>query len=103
MMTQQTIEKLRAMRLRGMAEAYQQQLESAEVARLTFDERLAMLVDNHATWRENKALARRLKTSRLESEPCAEEVNYRHARQLDGAQFRSLVLRSEWWHSITQS
>jgi len=96
MMTQQTIEKLRAMRLRGMAEAYQQQLESAEVARLTFDERLAMLVDNHATWRENKALARRLKTSRLESEPCAEEVNYRHARQLDGAQFRSLVLRSEW-------
>ena len=32
MMTQQTIEKLRAMRLRGMAEAYRQQLESAEVA-----------------------------------------------------------------------
>ena len=68
MMTQQTIEKLRAMRLRGMAEAYQQQLESAEAAGLTFDERLAMLVDSHTTWRENKALARRLKTSRLETE-----------------------------------
>ena len=85
MMTQPTIEKLRAMRLRGMAEAYQQQLENTEVARLTFDERLAMLVDAHATWRENKALQRRLKTSRLEAEPCAEDVNYRHARQLDGA------------------
>ncbi len=45
MMREQTIEKLRAMRLRGMAEAYQQQLENAEVARLTFDERLGMLVD----------------------------------------------------------
>lgn len=96
MMTQQTLEKLRAMRLRGMAEAYQQQLESAEAAGLTFDERLAMLVDSHTTWRENKALARRLKTSRLETEPCAEDVNYRHARQLDGAQFRSLLLQSQW-------
>jgi DNA replication protein DnaC len=96
MMNQQTIEKLRAMRLRGMAEAYQQQLENAEVARLTFDERLAMLVDGHATWRENKALQRRLKTSRLEPEPCAEDVNYRHARQLDGAQFRTLLLQSQW-------
>jgi DNA replication protein DnaC len=96
MMTQQTMEKLRAMRLRGMAEAYQQQLESAEVAGLTFDERLAMLVDDQATWRESKALARRLKTSRLETEPCAEDVNYRHARQLDGAQFRSLLQQSQW-------
>jgi DNA replication protein DnaC len=96
MMTQQTIEKLRGMRLRGMAEAYQQQLENAEVAGLTFDERLGLLVDFQATWRENKALTRRLKTSRLDAEPCAEDVNYRHARQLDGAQFRSLLLQSDW-------
>ena len=96
MMAQQSTEKLRAMRLRGMAEAYQQQLESAEVAGLTFDERLAMLLDSHATWRENQALERRLKTSRLESEPCAEDVHYRHARQLDGAQFRSPLQQSQW-------
>jgi len=95
MMTQQTMEKLRAMRLSGMAEAYRQQLERADVAALSFDERLAMLVDQHGTWRENKALARRLKTSRLESEPCVEDVNYRHPRQLDGAQFRAL-LNSQW-------
>jgi len=95
-MNQQTIEKLRALRLRGMAEAYQQQLENTEVAGLTFDERLALLVDSQSTWRENQALQRRLKTSRLDAEPCAEDVNYRHARQLDGAQFRTLLLRSEW-------
>jgi DNA replication protein DnaC len=96
MMSQQTLEKLRAMRLRGMAEAYQQQLENTAVTGLTFDERLAMLVDGHATWRENSALQRRLKTSRLDSEPCAEDVNYRHGRQLDGAQFRSLLQQSQW-------
>jgi len=96
MMAQQTMEKLRAMRLRGMAEAYRQQLENAGVAGLTFDERLGMLVDFQATWRENQALNRRLKVSRLDTEPCAEDVNYRHARQLDGPQFRALLQRSEW-------
>ena len=96
MMTQQTVEKLRALRLRGMAEAYRQQLENADVAGLTFDERLAMLVDSHATWRDNEALQRRLKISRLDSEPCAEDVNYRHPRQLDGAQLRALLQQSQW-------
>ena len=33
MMIEQTMEKLRALRLRGMAEAYQQQLENPDVAR----------------------------------------------------------------------
>ncbi len=95
MMPQQTVEKLRAMRLRGMAEAYQQQLENPVAAALTFDERLILLVDHHATWRENKAMERRLKVSRLDAEPCVEDVNYRHARQLDAAQFRAL-LNSQW-------
>lgn len=95
MMVQQTMEKLRAMRLRGMAEAYRQQLESAGAMGLSFDERLALLVDQHATWRDNNAMARRLKTSHLDSEPCMEDVNYRHPRQLDAAQFRSLM-SSEW-------
>jgi DNA replication protein DnaC len=96
MLTQQTIEKLRAMRLRGLAEAYQRQLDNPEAAALTFDERLAMLVDQQTTWRENLALQRRLKTSKLDAESCAEDVNYRHARQLDVAQFRALLTGSEW-------
>lgn len=95
MMTQQTVEKLRAMQLSGMVEAYQQQLENPEAAGLSFDERLAMLVDHQATWSENKAMARRLKTSKLDPRACVEDVNYRHTRQLDAAQFRSL-LDSQW-------
>jgi DNA replication protein DnaC len=95
MMMQQTMEKLRALRLRGMAEAYRQQLENPEVGALSFDERLALLVDQHGIWRENRAMVRRLKTSQLDAEPCAEDVNYRHPRQLDAAQFRAL-LNSQW-------
>jgi DNA replication protein DnaC len=48
-------------------------------------------VDHHWNWPENQAMARRLKKSRLDSEPCVEDINYRHPRQLDGAQMRSLT------------
>jgi DNA replication protein DnaC len=95
MMIEQTLEKLRSLRLSGMADAYRQQVENPDVCALSFEERLSLLVDQHWIWRENKALARRLKTSRLDAEPCAEDVNYRYPRQLDGAQLRSL-LSCQW-------
>jgi DNA replication protein DnaC len=95
MMIEQTLDKLRALRLSGMVEAYRQQTENPDVSSLSFEERLGLMVDQHWTWRENKALARRLKTSRLETEPCVEDINYRYARQLDGAKLRSL-LSCEW-------
>jgi len=77
MMIEQTLEKLRALRLSGMVEAYRQQTENPDVAALSFEERLGLMVDQHWTWRENKALGRRLKNSRLDTEPCVEDVNYR--------------------------
>jgi DNA replication protein DnaC len=95
MMMEQTLERLRSLRLTGMAEAYRQQKENPEVCALSFEERLSLLVDQHWTWRENKAMARRLKTSRLDAEPCVEDINYRYPRELDGAQMRSL-LSCEW-------
>jgi hypothetical protein len=45
MLTQPTIEKLCAMRLRGMAEAFQQQQEDANIHGLSFEERLGLLID----------------------------------------------------------
>jgi hypothetical protein len=77
MMIEQTLEKLRALRLSGMVEAYRQQTQNADAGALSFEERLGLLVDQQWTWRENKALARRLKISRLDAEPCVEEINYR--------------------------
>jgi DNA replication protein DnaC len=40
-------------------------------------------------------MARRLKTSQLDTEPCVEDINYRYPRQLDGAKLRSL-LSCQW-------
>jgi hypothetical protein len=52
-----------------MAEAYQKHLDEPEARGLNFEERFGMLVECHWTWRENEALARRLKKSKLSAEP----------------------------------
>ena len=41
----------------------------ADIAALSFEERFGLLVDQHWTWRENQAMARRLKKSKLDVEP----------------------------------
>jgi len=65
MLNQATLDKLHALRLTGMAEAYQKQLDEPEARGLNFEQRFGMLVDSHWTWRENQALTRRLKKSKL--------------------------------------
>ncbi len=49
MLNQQTIEKLYAMRMRGMADAFTQQQEDPGSTQLGFEERFALLVDRHGT------------------------------------------------------
>jgi DNA replication protein DnaC len=95
MLNQATLDKLHALRLTGMAEAYQKQLEEPEARGLNFEERFGMLVDSHWTWRENLALTRRLKKSKLSSEPCVEDINYRYPRQMDPSTMRGLT-NSQW-------
>ncbi len=95
MLNQQTLDRLHALRLNGMADGYRKQREDPEIARLSFEERLGLLVDQHWNWRENQAMARRLKKSKLDAEPCVEDINYRYPRQLDGSLMRSLAT-SQW-------
>jgi hypothetical protein len=63
MLNQATLDKLHALRLTGMAAAYQKQTENPDKGSLSFDERFGLLVDHHWTWRENQAMARRLNLS----------------------------------------
>ncbi len=96
MLNQQTIDKLYALRLRGMAEAFQQQQEQAEIQTLSFEERFALLVDRQWTWRANRALQRRLLNARLEGPACVEEIDFRAPRGLDRQLLRSLTTESDW-------
>jgi DNA replication protein DnaC len=90
-----SIEKLRQMRLTGMARALEEQLGQAEIAGLSFDERLALLVDREEVERHNAALAQRLRAARLRQAACLEDVDYRTSRGLDRSLMRTLAT-GEW-------
>jgi hypothetical protein len=59
-------------------------------------ERFALLADQQWTWRENQALARRLKTAKLKGSACVEDIDYRAARRFDMAVIRALAKDSAW-------
>ena len=96
MLIQPTIEKLCAMRLRGMAEAFQQQQQDANIHSLSFEERLGLLIDRQWNWRQNRALDRRLRDGRLQGPACIEDIDYRTPRGLDRQLVRSLTAESAW-------
>jgi DNA replication protein DnaC len=96
MLNQPTFDKLCAMRLRGMAEALQQQLQEPDIHQLSFEERFGLLIDQQWDWRQNRALERRLRSARLQGTACIEDIDYRTPRGLDRAVLRSLTQQSAW-------
>lgn len=96
MLNQPTIDKLCAMRMRGMAEALQQQMQEPDIHQLSFEERLGLLIDRQWDWRQNRALERRLRNARLQGPACVEDIDYRTPRGLDRAVVRSLTQQSAW-------
>src|ERR1019366_6157853 len=95
MLNQPTIEKLYAMKLHGMADAFRAQLETTDASQLSFEERFAMLVDQQWLWKENRALGRRLSLAKLKEHAVIEDIDYQHPRGLDRKLMRTLA-SSEW-------
>jgi DNA replication protein DnaC len=96
MLEQPMIDKLLTMRLQGMAESLKTQEQDPAMRELSFLERLGMLVDQQWNWRENQALARRLKAARLRGNTCVEDIDYRASRGLDKSVIRALTQESGW-------
>jgi DNA replication protein DnaC len=96
MLNQPMLEKLLAMRLHGMVDALKAQEQDRTVNELSFLERLALLVDQQWSWRENQALARRLKAAKLRGPACMEDIDYRAARGLEKTVVRALANDSSW-------
>ena len=96
MLNQPTLDKLCAMRMRGMAEALQQQMQEPDIHQLSFEERFGLLIDRQWDWRQNRALERRLRNARLQGTACVEDIDYRTPRGLDRAVVRSLTQQSAW-------
>lgn len=90
MLNEETIEKLIAMRLKGMVNAFREELERPNSG-LSFEERFGMLVDREWTLRQERSLARRLKAAKLKQQACMEDIDYRTPRGLDRSLMRSFA------------
>jgi len=95
MLNQPTIEKLQAMKLHGMADAFREQIEMADSSQLSFEERFGLLVDRQWTWKEGRALTRRLQLAKFKERGVVEDIDYQHPRGLDRKLMRTLAT-SEW-------
>jgi DNA replication protein DnaC len=91
MLNEQTLEKLYAMKLSGLAEAWQEQQLHPQSSDLSFDERLGLLVERQWLWKENRALVTRLKFAQLRQSACLEDIDYHHPRALKRAVVEQLA------------
>ena len=79
MLIHPTVERLRALGLSAMADAFIELQNTPDAAELTREDWLGLLVDREATSRENKRLARRLREAKLRQAAVVEDVDYRSA------------------------
>ena len=92
MLTEPTLEKLRAMRLTAMAAGYVEQQNQPDMRELAFDERLGLLVDAEYLARENRRLATLLRDAKFKiAQACVEDIDYPARRELDKALVRQLA------------
>jgi DNA replication protein DnaC len=96
MLTQQTLTQLRSLKLPGMADALQEQLGLPSMGALSFEQRLALLVQSEASSRDARKRTRLLALAKLKyPQATIEDVDTRGGRGIERAQITSLAL-GEW-------
>ena len=92
MMLNNTLAQLRELKLEGMAAAVQEQLSSSATLALSFEERLALLVDREVHRRGDKRRAALLTKARLKYPQAAiEDVDARAGRGFERPALMSLA------------
>jgi DNA replication protein DnaC len=86
---QETIRKLKTMRLLGMQQAFQTSLETRQHEQLTADEFVTLLVQAEYDDRQNRKVNRYLKAARFRYSAQVEQVDFSAPRGLD----RNILLR----------
>src|SRR5436305_15043891 len=96
MLHQPTVDKLAAMRLEPMVQAWKEQEENAEARALSFEDRLSLLVDRLWSVRQTLAFQQRLRRAKLRTQASVEDIDYRAPRGLDRGLMGSLITDSAW-------
>jgi len=95
MLNHPTHQHLNQLRLFGMANALEEQSRLPDLERMTFEERLGLLVEREISARASTQMAGRLRRAKLKHAATPEDVDYRTARGLDRILFNRL-LTGDW-------
>jgi len=87
----QTVEKLRQMRIGAMAELHLQHVKNNGIEGFTPDEYLALLTDHEWENRQNQKIERLLKQAAFKQKTSVEEVHFEPTRNLDRNMFNRLA------------
>jgi DNA replication protein DnaC len=82
-MTKETLEKIKKLKLSGMARAYQTSLESDKLVQLSADELINMLIEAEWDDRMNRNIERRLHNARFRYQSNIENIDFDTNRNLD--------------------
>jgi DNA replication protein DnaC len=82
-MTQETLDKIKKLKLTGMARAYQTSLENDKLAQLSADELITMLVEAEWDDRLNRNIERRLRNAKFRYQSSIENIDYDADHNLD--------------------
>jgi DNA replication protein DnaC len=93
MLVQPTLQKLAVLGLNTMAAALREQLDNpGPYLELSFEDRLGLLVDREADWRQSRRLQTRLKAAKLRyPQAVIADIDFRAPRGLDRAGILSLA------------
>ncbi len=91
MLLEQTLSHLDHLKLIGMKQGLQRQIEQPNTHHLSFDERFSLLVEQEKTYRYDKKIERLLREAKLRHQAYIEDVDYRHVRGLKREEISSLA------------
>jgi DNA replication protein DnaC len=92
MLNEETMNKLREMRLSTMAASYRQQMEDPALSKMSFDDRFGLLVDIEWTTRKNNRLKHLIQKAGFPiSNAAVENIEYHADRKLDKNQILQLA------------
>jgi len=90
-MNEQTMEKMKTMKLHGMVRAFRTSLEAGNADTYTADELLCMLIDSEWDERYNRKLDRNVKNARFRYKAAVEQINFEAQRELNKNQVLRLA------------
>lgn len=90
MIVEETVDKLLQMHLKEMAQTVRELIELPGAAAMSFEDKLALIVDREWTNRQNRRLASRVKQAKLGMAACMEDVFCSPARGVDKSTVRTL-------------